>query len=116
MAYSKYAIEYTSVSVQAILLAIGVAAIAAGLLAARYRFSPWWLLAGASLAAVPIYIVARHETSRSCDSLRGTDILPPELITACLIASLLLYGAAAVAAVAGGIRQAQADGARGEAV
>jgi hypothetical protein len=100
--------------VLAILFAIAVAAIVVGLAAAARRVSPWWLLLAASVAAVPIYVVAQITIARSCDTTRA-DVAPFWFTAACVLAGLTLFGAAAVAGVADGVRQARA-GEHGAAV
>ena len=92
--------------VTAILLAIAGAAIGVGLAATTRRVSPWWLFVGATLAAIPIYVVVQIVTARSCDTL-DREVVPAWFAITCLVVSLLLYGATAVAGVAEGVRRAK---------
>ena len=89
------------------LFATVLGAFVGGTVAASRHVSPWRLFGAACIPAAAILVVAQAEIGRGCDTTDHS-VLPGWVVAALVVASLTLYGAAAVDGFAGGYRQARA--------
>src|ERR687886_1045869 len=105
MAYSKYEIPGQSLmtfQTVAVLMALG--AIVVGLGATAFRLSPWFVFGAALVPTAIVLVLAERETGRPCGSPSSSDVRG--LFDTASILSVTLFGAAAVAALADGVRLA----------
>ena len=89
---------------QTILLLMAVGAILVGFGAAGFGLSPWFVFGAAWVPTAAVLVLAQREMSRPCFSSAAHD--PAGLFDTAVAMSVTLFAAAAVAAVADGVRLA----------
>jgi hypothetical protein len=105
MGYSRYAIpRKCGMTTQTILMLMALAALVVGFGAVASGLSPWLVFGVASVPTAVVLVLADREISRPCGSSAAGGA--PGLFETAIILSVTLFAAAAVAAVADGIRLA----------
>ena len=91
-------------TLQTILVLMALGALVVGFGAAAYRLSPWLVFGAAWVPTAVVLVLAERETSRPCGSPSASDAAG--LLDTASILSVTLFAAAAVAALADGVRLA----------